>query len=114
MIDEPLPDGYYVPLVTVAPRAAREQPGVGLLRLHRDALSAETDDGVVLLNQRSGHYWQLNQSGVDTLRRLLAGQSADDVAKDFAAAYEIDPARAHQDITAMTDRLLAAGFLSRS
>jgi hypothetical protein len=121
MIDEPLPDGYYVPLLTVAPPEPDAAPdrrtrtaGTGILRLHSDALSAETGDGAVLLNQRNGHYWQLNHTGVDALRRLLAGQSADDAAKDYAAEYDIEPSQAHQDITAMTDQLLGAGFLTRS
>ncbi|RKT54599.1 lasso peptide biosynthesis PqqD family chaperone [Saccharothrix australiensis] len=117
MIDEPLPDGYYVPLITVGPptpgSTCRERTA-GILRLHHDALSAETDDGAVLLNQRTGDYWQLNHTGVDTLRRLLSGQTPDDAAEHYAAHYDIDPALAHRDILAMTDRLLDAGFLTRT
>ena len=117
MIDEPLPEGYYVPLMTVSPPHAvgrRTRVDAGILRLHGDALSAETDDGAVLLHQRTAQYWQLNRTGAESLRRLLAGHALDDVAKDFAAEYDIDPARAREDITAMADRLLDAGFLVRS
>lgn len=121
MIDEPIPVGYYVPLVTVAPPEPGAAPdrrnrtaGNGVLRLHSDALSAETGDGAVLLHQRTGHYWQLNHTGVDSLRRLLAGQSVEDAAKDYAAEYGIEVSEARQDITAMADRLLDAGFLTRS
>lgn len=119
MIDEPLPDGYYVPLITVPPRQPgtpehRGTTGAAILRLHSNTASAETDDGAVLLQQRTGQYWQLNHTGVDSLQRLLSGQSVDEVAQDFAATYDIEPTQAREDITVMTDQLLSAGFLVRS
>lgn len=121
MIGEPVPEGYYVPLITVAPPHPgatrgrwRTTGGTGILRLHRDALTADTGDGAVLLNQRTGHYWQLNHTGADSLRRLLAGQSVHDAAHDYAAEYGIEPSEAHQDITTMTGQLLDAGFLTRA
>lgn len=116
MIDEPLPEDYYTPLLTVAVAGSdsRASAGAGILRLHHDAVSADTGDGAVLLNQRTGHYWQLNHTGVDTLRRLLAGQSPDAAARDYAAEYGVEAAVVHRDITTMTGRLLDAGFLART
>lgn len=35
---------------------------------------AETDDGAVLLDERTGRYWRLNGSGARLLQALLAGR----------------------------------------
>ncbi|MFI5782493.1 lasso peptide biosynthesis PqqD family chaperone [Nocardia sp. NPDC051570] len=132
MIDEPLPEGYYTPLMTVAPARSGATPdrpapldtgtgifrtraprgtGTGTFRMHRDVLSAETNAGAVLLNLRTGQYWQLNDTGLDSLRRMLSGQSVDDIALGLAGEYDIEPARSRHDLTTMADQLLGAGFL---
>jgi hypothetical protein len=69
-----------------------------------------TEDGTVLLNERTGHYWQLNRTGAYALEQLSAGQPLDRVATDIAARYGIDPIHVRTDITAMTDRLTEAGL----
>ncbi|RJO73691.1 lasso peptide biosynthesis PqqD family chaperone [Nocardia panacis] len=119
MIDEPMPAGHYTPMLTVAPAQVAADPdhysemgtGTGDFRLHRQVLSVGTSDGAVLLHLRTGHYWQLNPVGLDSLRHLLSGRSVEDIATDFAAEYAIDPAGPRRDITVMTDQLREAGFL---
>ncbi|MBW4718143.1 lasso peptide biosynthesis PqqD family chaperone [Saccharothrix obliqua] len=83
------------------------------LRLGADTVGTEAEDGMVLLNQRTGAYWQLNQMGAHTLERLLAGRTESEVADEFAAVYGVDPARVRDDITAMTERLREAGLVER-
>ncbi|USA02001.1 hypothetical protein NCG97_17145 [Streptomyces lydicamycinicus] len=39
-------------------------------------MSTDTDDGTVLLNERTGRYWQLNATGGQVLRQLLDGHEA--------------------------------------
>ena len=41
------------------------------LRLRPDVSAASTATGIVLLDERSGRYWQLNRSGSAALRTLL-------------------------------------------
>ncbi|MFF3008485.1 lasso peptide biosynthesis PqqD family chaperone [Kitasatospora sp. NPDC057940] len=81
------------------------------LRLTAHTVSTDTDDGAVLLNQRTGHYWQLNQTGAYALQRLLDGSTPDHVAEEFAAHFGIAPAQAQQDITAMTGQLRSSGLV---
>ncbi|MGP4110156.1 lasso peptide biosynthesis PqqD family chaperone [Streptomyces sp. 4N509B] len=50
------------------------------LALGPDVVTTDVDDGLVLLDQRSGRYWQLNRTGAVALRRLLDGASLDEVA----------------------------------
>ncbi|MBO1413304.1 lasso peptide biosynthesis PqqD family chaperone [Streptomyces sp. FH025] len=81
------------------------------LHLAAHTLATDTDDGAVLLSQRTGHYWQLNPTGAYALQLLLAGCPTDQVAQEFADQFGIAPARAREDITAMTEQLLASGLV---
>ncbi len=78
------------------------------MRLHRDVSVTDTDDGTVLLHQRTGRYWQLNTTGSRVLRRLLDGDSPDGIAAGLAADYGIDPTRAAQDVSAVIEHLRTA------
>ncbi|WP_406638459.1 lasso peptide biosynthesis PqqD family chaperone [Amycolatopsis sp. WGS_07] len=84
------------------------------MRLHPDTALTDTPDGSVLLNRRTGRYWQVNRTGAHTLDRLLAGESADRIAADLAARYDIDAARVRADIATMTENLLTAGLIEPS
>ncbi|GAA1028856.1 MULTISPECIES: lasso peptide biosynthesis PqqD family chaperone [Amycolatopsis] len=84
------------------------------MHLHPDTALTDTPDGSVLLNRRTGRYWQVNRTGTHTLDRLLAGESADRIAADLAARYDIDAARVRADIAKMTDNLVAAGLVEPS
>jgi hypothetical protein len=81
------------------------------LRLTAHTVSTDTEDGAVLLSQRTGHYWQLNQTGAYALQRLLDGHTLDQVVEEFAAHFDIAPAQAHQDLTAMTEQLQSSGLV---
>jgi hypothetical protein len=47
------------------------------VRLRADVSAIDADDGLVLLDERSGKYYQLNSSGAIVLRALLDDGSAD-------------------------------------
>ncbi|MFE3879419.1 lasso peptide biosynthesis PqqD family chaperone [Kitasatospora sp. NPDC059146] len=81
------------------------------LRLTDHTVSTDTDDGAVLLSRRTGHYWQLNQTGAYALQRLLDGSTLDQVAEEFADHFAIAPTQARQDLTAMTERLRTSGLV---
>ncbi|MCQ4079498.1 lasso peptide biosynthesis PqqD family chaperone [Streptomyces sp. RB6PN25] len=68
----------------------------------------DTDDGTVLLHQRTGRYWQLNITGRQVLHRLLDGESPETIATAFAAAHGIAPQRAEHDVSAVIHQLRAA------
>lgn len=81
------------------------------LRLTTDTVATDTNEGAVLLSQRTGNYWQLNQTGAYALQRLLDGCTVDQVVEEFAARFDIAPAQAHQDLTAMTEQLQSSGLV---
>ncbi len=84
------------------------------LRLRPDIATTGTDDGLVLLDERTGRYWQLNPTGADVLAALLEGRHPDDIAGGLAARYRIDIHQAHRDVTALTDHLHTANLVAPS
>jgi hypothetical protein len=81
------------------------------LQLRPDVATTDTDDGMVLLDERTGRYWQLNITGARVLRQLSEGRLPERIAGELASHYCIDLQRAHQDVVAVTDHLRLAGLL---
>ncbi len=84
------------------------------LRLHPEVASTETDDGAVLLHQRTGRYWQLNTTGARVLRDLLDGYEHEGIAWHLATEHHIDHERAYRDVTAVIEQLRAAKLVETS
>lgn len=80
------------------------------LRLRPDVASADTPDGTVLLDQRTGRYWQLNRIGAHVLRQLVAGHDVDGIAAWLSAHYGLDLGQTRRDVFDVADRLCAAGL----
>ncbi|WP_406478535.1 lasso peptide biosynthesis PqqD family chaperone [Streptomyces platensis] len=78
------------------------------VRLHPDVVATDTDDGTVLLNERTGRYWQLNATGGQVLRQLLDGHEATRIAAEVADRHRIDPQRAELDVAAVIEQLRTA------
>ncbi|MGH3694309.1 MAG: lasso peptide biosynthesis PqqD family chaperone [Pseudonocardiaceae bacterium] len=83
-------------------------------RLRPDIATTDTDDGLVLLDERTGHYWQLNATGAHVLHALLAGQHPEQIAHEVAIRYRIELQQAQHDITALTDHLQAVKLVTSS
>ena len=58
----------------------------------------DTDYGAVALDERNGHYWELNETAAHVLFGLLAGRPVARVAEELASAYDVEPALAQGDI----------------
>ena len=72
---------------------------------------AETDDGAVLLHERTGRYWQLNTTGFSVLRSLTSGQTREQAAQTLASQRAISATRARNDIAALLVSLSSADLL---
>lgn len=84
------------------------------LRLRPDIATTDTDDGLVLLDERTGRYWQLNPTGADVLHALLEGHDPDHIAHDLATRHRIDIHQAQRDVTALTEGLHTAKLVTPS
>ncbi|PWK87835.1 coenzyme PQQ synthesis protein D (PqqD) [Lentzea atacamensis] len=82
------------------------------MRLRADVSVADTDYGQVLLDERSGRYWQLNPTGVAVVRALLEGADENAAVAALTSAYEVDEARARQDVSALVAGLRTAGLVT--
>lgn len=81
------------------------------LNLHQDVSMAETDDGAVLLHQRTGRYWQLNPTGVLVLKALLDGRTDEQAAEELAARHRLDSDAARRDVSKLMAQLRDAKLL---
>ncbi|WUH96274.1 lasso peptide biosynthesis PqqD family chaperone [Spirillospora sp. NBC_00431] len=82
------------------------------LRLRSGVSTADTAYGTVLLDERSGDYWQLNPTAATVMRRLTAGDSAERAAAALAEEFGVDPERALLDVTALVDQLRTARLVT--
>lgn len=73
-----------------------------------DVTAADVDDGLVLLDERSGRYWQLNRAGAATLRLLLDGSSPDEAARTLTRDTPGAAGRARTDVQKLVASLVEA------
>ncbi|MEU3875745.1 MULTISPECIES: lasso peptide biosynthesis PqqD family chaperone [Streptomyces] len=69
----------------------------------------DTDDGMVLLDEATGRYWQLNSTGAFVLRALLAGSGPREAARGLGERHPgLGAERAATDVAALIASLHAA------
>lgn len=74
--------------------------------------STETDTGMVLLDGRTGRYWQLNDTGALVLRCLLAGGTVASAASALRTRFSGAPEAATADVEKLVDALRAAKMVA--
>ena len=84
------------------------------LVLGPDVVATDVEDGLVLLDQRSGRYWQLNRAGASTLRLLLDSNSPDEAATMLTRNRPDVTERARADVRTLITQLLDARLVARS
>lgn len=83
-------------------------------RLRADVTACITEDGMILLDERTGAYWQLNATGAAVLQALLDGATTEQVTDRLAATRPVSRRRAAADVTALLDQLTRARLVSAS
>lgn len=79
------------------------------LTLRPDVCATDTADGMVLLDEVTGRYWQLNRTAALVLRGLLDGAAPPDTARALCAAYpRLTAERADADTDSITRALIEA------
>lgn len=79
-----------------------------------DVTATDCEDGLVLLDGRTGRYWMLNSTGAATLRLLLSGNSTTDTAAKLAARFPAAEGRADRDVAALLTALRTAKLVTSS
>lgn len=78
------------------------------LRLAAHVTATETEHGVVLLDQGTGRYWQMNDTAALVLRCLLDGGTVEQAVAALRDRFPDASNRAPADVTALLDALRAA------
>jgi hypothetical protein len=83
-----------------------------LSRLRADVTACPTDDGMVLLDERQGRYWQLNSTGALVVQALLDGATLEQVADQLSRNRPVSRERAVADVAALMDQLTRAKLVT--
>jgi Coenzyme PQQ synthesis protein D (PqqD) len=82
------------------------------LRFRADVSTADTEYGTVLLDERSGRYWQLNPTGALVVRTLLEGGTFEQAAEALTERFQVEQRQALQDVSALVESMHAAGLMA--
>jgi hypothetical protein len=83
------------------------------LKLRQGVSSADTDYGIMLLDEDSGQYWNLNPTAALALRSLLDGGTLDQTVQELTERYSVDAGTASRDVRELLDGLRSAGLVER-
>jgi hypothetical protein len=83
------------------------------LKLRNGVSSADTDYGIVLLDEDSGEYWNLNPTGALVLQTLLDGGTPAKAAQELIEQFAVDADSANRDVEDLVDGLQSAGLVGR-
>jgi Coenzyme PQQ synthesis protein D (PqqD) len=81
------------------------------LKLRDGVSTANTDYGVMLLDEDSGQYWNLNPTAAVVLRTLLDGGSPQQAVQDLTSQYSVDASTASRDVQDLVAELHSAGLV---
>jgi hypothetical protein len=80
-------------------------------KLRKGVSVAETDYGLMLLDEDSGQYWNLNPTGASVLRTLLDGGTPAQAALDLTEQFSVDAQSADTDVEMLVGDLRSAGLI---
>ncbi|GAA2972948.1 lasso peptide biosynthesis PqqD family chaperone [Streptomyces enissocaesilis] len=82
------------------------------LRIPEQVSAVDTEYGTVLLDERSGKYWQLTPSASVVLNELKSGGDINSAVAALARRFEVDEATARRDTLALVERLRSLGVVA--
>jgi hypothetical protein len=83
-------------------------------RLRADVSACATADGMVLLDERDGRYWQLNGTGALVVTALLDGATPEQIAERLAATRPVTWEQAAADVHSVVGQLARQRLVTRS
>lgn len=83
------------------------------LSLAQHVSLTSTEDGAVLLDERTGRYWQLNSTGFVVLHTLLEGGDQEQAVRLLLTRGDADTATVGADVSEIVAHLCSAGLAVR-
>jgi len=81
------------------------------LNLAPHVSAVHVESGSVLLNQKTGRYWQINGSASTILAILTEGGTVEEACQRLTDEYEVERPQAERDVRTLLDGLLSAGLV---
>jgi hypothetical protein len=81
------------------------------LTLRGGVSAADTDYGLMLLDEDSGQYWSLNPTAAAVLRTLLGGGTPEQAVQELTGEYQVDSDTASRDVQDLVGELHSAGLV---
>jgi PqqD family protein of HPr-rel-A system len=81
------------------------------LKLRDGVSAADIDEGIALLDEDSGQYWNLNPTAALVLRTLLDGGTTAQAVQALTEQFAVDADTASQDIEDLLGELHSAGLV---
>jgi hypothetical protein len=81
------------------------------IKISKSVILTETDDGMVLLDQRIGRYWQLNSTGAVVLRTLDQGGTVQQAITELTTERPEASERIESDVRTFLETLRQAGVI---
>ncbi|MBN3932578.1 lasso peptide biosynthesis PqqD family chaperone [Streptomyces verrucosisporus] len=82
------------------------------MKLRQGVAMTTTEYGAVLLDERSGSYWQLNECGAIVVDALAQGRGREAAVERLLEEYDVGRAEAEADVAELTGRLVEAELLA--
>lgn len=81
------------------------------MKLRQGIAVTTTEYGGVLLDEKDGSYWQLNDTGVIVVDALTAGLGPETAVERIVAEFDVERAEAESDVAELTRQLVEARIL---
>jgi hypothetical protein len=81
------------------------------LKLRDGVSTADTDYGLMLLDEDSGEYWNLNPTAAAVLQTLLDGGTPEQAVQELTGQYSVDADDASRDVQDLVGELQSAGLV---
>ncbi|MEW1615157.1 MULTISPECIES: lasso peptide biosynthesis PqqD family chaperone [unclassified Streptomyces] len=81
------------------------------MKLRKGIAVTTTEYGAVLLDEKDGSYWQLNDTGVIVVETLAAGLAPEAAVERIVAEFDVERAEAEADVAELTRQLVEAKIL---
>ncbi|MEV1091915.1 lasso peptide biosynthesis PqqD family chaperone [Streptomyces microflavus] len=81
------------------------------MKLRKGIAVTTTEYGGVLLDEKDGSYWQLNDTSIIVVQTLAAGQAPEAAVERIVAEFDVERAEAEADVAQLTQQLVEAKIL---
>ncbi|GAB2785635.1 lasso peptide biosynthesis PqqD family chaperone [Streptomyces daliensis] len=70
-----------------------------------DVIATRTEEGMVLLQETTGRFWMLNDSGAAVVELLKEGTTVPAIVEELSTRFGEDPEQVAADVRALLDQL---------